>query len=82
MAHQGNQGQGNPGQPGNTDREGNLGQSGSDIDNPTGTTGRQPGQGNENWQGDKNVNLQGGPAHRNDKEDEDEGGLGNRTTNQ
>lgn len=72
----GNQGQQvNPGQqsgrPGNRDREreGNLGQSGSDMHKPTGTSGQpserkdQPDRGNQQNQ------------------DEEDSGIGNRSTN-
>ena len=67
---------------GNRDREGNLGQSGNDATNPTGTSGRQEKTDKENWQpGEKQKTRQpgDGPHHMGD-EDEDSP-LGTRNTN-
>jgi hypothetical protein len=71
MANQGNRQ--NTGKKGGRDREGNLGQSGKDIDNPTGTSGRQGNDtGQQSGEGDR-----GG---RRNNADEDSP-LGNRNTN-
>jgi hypothetical protein len=65
---------------GNRDQEGNLGQTSRDPGSPTGTAGRQGNTGHENrQQGNSDTNRPGGRNNRND-EDEDSG-LGNRTTN-
>jgi hypothetical protein len=66
----------------NRDREGNLGQTGRDSDSPAGTSGRQGNTGTENWQQGNTDANRPPPARpsRHDDEDEDSG-LGNRTTN-
>ena len=73
MANQGQQGtQGQQGgQQGDRDREreGNLGQAGSDMHKPAGTSGQQPNRGKQ-------------PDRANQQnEDEEDSGIGNRSTN-
>lgn len=61
----------NQGQQGDRDRdrEGNLGQSDNDKNRPTGTSGQQPGRGGQSGR-ENQQNL-----------DEEDTGMGNRTTN-
>ena len=81
MANQGNQGNQNTGTQGNRDREGNLGQTGNDISNPAGTTGRSTDKGNEKWQPGSEPKRPGSTPEG-DLEDEDsDSGIGNRSTN-
>jgi hypothetical protein len=64
---------------GNRDQEGNLGRTGRDSDNPSGTSGRPGEAGTENWQqGNTDTNRQGGNRPNRNDDDEDSG-LGNRT---
>ncbi len=65
---------------GKRDQEGNLGQTSRNPGSPRGTSGRQGNTGKENWQpGNSDTNR---PGNRNNRSDEDEdSGLGNRTTN-
>jgi len=78
MANQGNQGQhGNQDQPnnpstGNRERQGNIGQP-SDINNPTGTSGRKGGT--------ADTGIGDTSTRRNNRDEDEESGLGNRTTN-
>ena len=68
--------QGNKGNERDRDREGNLGQSGNDMNNPAGTSGRQE---NENW-GGNDPNRQSGEVPRRKTLDDDDSPLGNRNT--
>jgi hypothetical protein len=63
------------------DQEGNLGQTGRDSANPAGTAGREDNTpGNENWQqGSSDTNRPSGNKPIRSDQDEDSG-LGNRTT--
>ena len=70
MAHQGNEStpdQGDQRQQRNRDREGNLGQSGSDMNHPAGTSGRQS-------------DADSSATRRIRRDDDDEPGLNTRTT--
>ncbi len=67
---------------GNRDREGNLGQTGNDATNPTGTSGRQGADDKENRQpGDIDGNRQTGEGRRRNHSEDEDSPLGNRTTN-
>jgi hypothetical protein len=81
MANQGNQGNQNTGTKGNRDREGNLGQTGNDISNPAGTTGRGNDKGNENWQKGNEPNRPGSNPQGDIDREDDDSGIGNRSTN-
>lgn len=62
---------------GNSDQDDNLGQPDRDSDKPVGTAGRQGNTGTESWQ----QNDQNRPATRPRRyEDDDDSGLGNRTS--
>ncbi len=75
MANQGNRQ--STGKQGGRDREGNLGQSGNDIGNPTRTSGRQ---GNDPAQPSSGGDRSDRSGRRKDADDEDSA-LGNRNSN-
>ena len=67
---------------GNRDREGNLGQTGNDATNPTGTSGHQGPNDKENRQReDIDGNRQTGEGRRRINTEDEDSPLGNRTTN-
>lgn len=59
-------------------REANLGQSGNEINSPTGTSGREN---RENWQGGSEGSRQGEGRRRSPAQEDDESLLGNRNSN-
>ncbi|HZB26468.1 MAG TPA: hypothetical protein VE379_10070 [Vicinamibacterales bacterium] len=73
MAKQGNRG----GKQGSRDREGNFGQGGRDVNNPTGTSGRQDKTTDQRQDND----APGSERSRRQDSDDDDSPLGARNTN-
>ncbi len=63
---------------GNRDREGNLGQSGRDSDNPAGTSGRTEHGGNENRPHEQRAPNEPPSRPKTNYDDDEDSGLGNR----
>ena len=61
-----------------SEREGNLGQSGNDMNSPTGTSGREN---RDKWQGGEGSRPAGEGNRRNTGSEDDDSPLGNRNTN-
>lgn len=76
----GNQGDQTKGNQGNRDREGNLGQTGNDMSNPAGTSGRDTER-NEKWQQGNESNKPAGSQPDVDSNEDEDSGIGNRSTN-